>query len=849
MEKKYNHIEVEKNKNQKWIDNKYFSTPSVMSEEQRLLHPNFADEKLAAKKPFSIILPPPNVTGKLHLGHAWDGYIQDTLIRYNMIDGRDVLWVPGMDHAGIATQAKVEERLRNQGISRYDLGREKFLDKVWEWKEEYATTIREQWGKLGLALNYDAERFTMDEGLSKAVETVFIKMYEDNYIYRGVRAISWDPKLRTVLSNIEVINEDRTQNMYHIKYMHQDKLKYSIIATTRPETLFSDVAVAVHPKDKRYKDLVGTKLIHPITGKEIPVITDDHIEMDKGTGMMKVSAHAVADFEILQKNNLEVRECIDKDGKMNEHAMEFQGMDRFEAREAVVQKLKQNAMIEEVKETTSAVGISERSGEVVEILVQPQWFVNMKPLAERIINDLNNDGVKFHPIRFEDTLRKWMDEIHDWCISRQLWWGHRIPAWYKGEEVKVQSECPGEGWVQDEDVLDTWFSSGLAPFSFLGWPDSKDNMLNRFYPTSVLVTGYDIIFFWVARMYSQSLLFMDKKPFNEVLIHGLIRAEDGRKMSKSLGNGIDPMDVIEQYGSDALRWFLLTNSTPGQDLRFSKEKLRSSWGLMNKLWNISRYILEVMPEGDVDSFQSVHVWIANKLDTLKKSIDEKMKTYDFTVIGMEVQKFVMEDFSSWYIEMTKEIPNKKIAKAILSKLMVILHPFMPFITDEIFKMSEGKELLENYELILDSVDAMPVSGFDVNKIDFAIRVVKQIREYRSTQGISNKETLGYYIDPEVSEATQIKINKLANTTWVKNKDAKLPLGKQTLYIQQSDDMKAKEFNRVQKEIAHLEKEIARANGILSNERFLAKAPEKKIQEEKDKLDKFMNQLKVLKGGK
>ena len=820
MEKKYNHILVESGKNEKWINKEFFSKHDT------------------SKESFSIILPPPNVTGKLHLGHAWDGFIQDTLIRYNKLKGKDVLWVPGMDHAGIATQAKVEQRLRGQNISRYDLGREKFLEKVWEWKEEYASTIRKQWGKLGLALDYKKERFTMDDGLSSAVQDVFIKMYNDGLIYRGERAINWDPKLQTVLSNIEVENKDTPQKMYYIKY--DIKGGGSIeIATVRTETLYSDVAIAINPNDEKMKKYVGKIAIHPLNGKELPIIFDEHIEIGKGTGAMKVSAHAEADYEILIKNNLPLIESIGKDGLMNSEALEFEGLDRFEAREKIVEKLEKENRITKIEDSISAVGYSERSGETVEILVQPQWFVNMKPLAEKIINDLNSgSGVKFYPDRFEDVLRRWMDEIRDWCISRQLWWGHRIPAWYKDDEVKVQIDSPGEGWKQDDDVLDTWFSSGLAPFSFLGWPKDMEEV-KRYYPTSVLVTGYDIIFFWVARMYFQSLEFMNEKPFEHVLIHGLIRAEDGKKMSKSLGNGIDPMDVIEKYGSDSLRWFLLTNSTPGQDIRYSTQKIESAWNLNNKLWNISRYIIEIMEDGE--NVTDADKWIVNKLNRLEELITEKMKTYELTIIGKELTRFIQDDFSSWYIEFTKSAPNKKVALEVLKKLLVLLHPFMPFITDHIYKMIDNKELLD------DSWGSMTDLG-EANYIDDVIEITKNIREFRTIKNMSNAEVIQWCSEQELNSITIDMINKLSNSEYMNNKDAIIPIGNNKIYIKLSDAMKAAEAERIEKLIKHLNSEISRAKGMLSNERFISKAPREKVQEERNKLENLQKELKEITGG-
>ncbi|MCK5806819.1 MAG: valine--tRNA ligase [Mycoplasmataceae bacterium] len=817
MQTKYNHLEIEQGKNQKWIDKEFFSTHDK------------------SKDPFTIILPPPNVTGKLHLGHAWDGFIQDTLIRFNKLQGKDVMWIPAMDHAGIATQAKVEERLREQNISRYDLGREKFLEKVWEWKEEYASVIRKQWGTLGLALDYKRERFTMDEGMSQAVQEVFVRMHKDGLIYRANRPINWDVKLQTVLSNIEVDSKETVQKMYYIKY-ELVKGGSIEIATVRTETLYSDVALAINPRDEKLSKYIGQEAIHPLTSEILPIIADDGIEIGKGTGVMKVSAHAELDFEILKKNNLEVRESINSDGTMNQHAKEFEGKDRFEARELIAKKLEVEGKITKVDEVTSAVGYSSRSASPIEVLVQPQWFVEMKDLSTRILNDLKKDGVNFHPKRFENDLVKWMENINDWCISRQLWWGHRIPAWYKGEEIKVQKDSPGEGWLQDEDVLDTWFSSGLAPFTLLGWPSSKEE-LKRHYPSDVLVTGYDIIFFWVARMYFQSLYIQDEKPFKDVLIHGLIRAEDGRKMSKSLGNGIDPMDVIEKHGSDSLRWFLLTNSSPGQDIRYSEQKIEAGWNLNNKLWNISRYIIEVMPEEIKES--DADKWIINKYNKLKAFVEHKMKSYDFTIIGKEITKFIQDDFSSWYIEFSKSSPNKKVALEVLENLLILINPFLPFITDHIYSLINGNEILEQEASDIEELG-------NAKYIDSVISVTKAIRKFRVDKNLPNSEVINYSIDEDNKDIINF-INKLSNSQLVENKDAKIILEDYTIYIKLSDAMKKSEDERIEKEIKHLESEIKRAEGKLSNERFVSKAPAEKVQEEKDKLSSFVRKLDKLKG--
>lgn len=821
MDKKYNHQIVEKGKNQKWIDKKYFSKHD------------------SSKKPFSILLPPPNITGKLHLGHAWDTMIQDSLIRFKKLQGYDTFWIAGMDHAGISTQAKVEEKLRENNLpGRHDLGREQFLKKVWEWKDEYASIIREQWGVLGLAIDYSNERFTMDKGLSIAVQKVFIDLYKRKLIYRGEKPINWDTKLQTVLSNIEVENKDTEQLMYYIDYNLKNGGKVTI-ATVRIETLFSDRAIAINPNDEKMSHLIGKIAINPLTKKELPIIADSYIEIGKGTGAMKVSAHADADYKILQDNNLEVVECIDKNGNMNENAMEFLGLDRFEARKKIAEKLKNENKISKVEKVISPVGYSERSGDPIEILVQPQWFVKMKPMAEKIINDLNGEsGVKFYPSRFKETLINWMNKIQDWCISRQLWWGHRMPVWYKNDEIQVQADSPGKDWTQEKDVLDTWFSSGIAPFSFLGWPDNK-KMLHRYYPTSVLVTGYDIIFFWVARMYFQGLDVMKQKPFNNVLIHGLIRDNDGKKMSKSLGNGIDPMNVVEKYGSDSLRWFLLTNSSPGQDIRYSDQKLEAAWNLSNKLWNISRYILDVMEEKDTDPTPA-DKWIISKLIKLEKLIISKMEKYEFTIIGKELLSFITDDFSSWYIEFTKATPNKKIAKIVLEKLLIIAHPFLPNITDHIFNMIDGKELLEQ-----SLVETKSIGQADY--IEEVIEIVKAIRTFREEKQISLKQVIEFHSTKNLSLEIQKMIKNLSNAILVDNGDATIKLNNFEISIRLSEQLKQSENDRIKKKIEFLEKEISRAKSILNNENFIKKAPKEKVNDEKKKLEKYENELNSLKG--
>ncbi|HEY9582442.1 MAG TPA: valine--tRNA ligase, partial [Savagea sp.] len=610
-------------------------------------------------------IPPPNVTGKLHLGHAWDTTLQDILIRMKRMQGYDALWLPGMDHAGIATQARVEGQLREQGISRYDLGREKFLEKTWEWKEEYAGHIRDQWAKLGLALDYSKERFTLDEGLSEAVRHVFVKMYEKGLIYRGEYIINWDPQTKTALSDIEVIHKDVNGAFYHMRYPLADGSGSIEIATTRPETMLGDTAVAVHPEDERYKHLIGKMVKLPIVGREIPIVADDYVDMEFGSGAVKITpAHDPNDFEIGNRHDLPRVLVMNEDGTMNANAGKYEGMDRFECRKQIVKDLQEMGVLFEIEDHLHSVGHSERSGAVVEPYLSTQWFVKMQPLAEESIRvQQSEDKVNFVPERFEKTYLNWMENIHDWCISRQLWWGHRIPAWYHKEtgEVYVGMEAPEdvENWTQDEDVLDTWFSSALWPFSTMDWPNTESDMFKRYYPNDTLVTGYDIIFFWVSRMIFQGLEFTGERPFKDVLIHGLVRAEDGRKMSKSLGNGVDPMDVIEQYGADALRYFLATGSSPGQDLRYSTEKVESIWNFANKIWNASRFALMNMDgltydEINLDGKRSVaDDWILTRLNETIETVTNLSDKYEFGEVGRALYNFIWDDLCDWYIEMAK----------------------------------------------------------------------------------------------------------------------------------------------------------------------------------------------------
>lgn len=853
---KYDHLKVEEGKYQEWLDKKYFEAGDT------------------SKKPYAIVIPPPNVTGKLHLGHAWDTTLQDMIIRYKRMQGYDALWLPGMDHAGIATQAKVDQRLREQGISRYDIGREKFLEQAWGWKEEYASIIRAQWAKLGLSLDYSKERFTLDEGLNKAVRKVFVTLYNKGLIYQGERIINWDPAQRTALSNIEVIHKEIEGAMYYFRYKIVDSDETLVIATTRPETMFGDTAVFVHPDDKRYQHLVGKKVINPANGEELPIMADDYIDMSFGTAVMKCTpAHDPNDFQLGKKYGMKMPICMNPDGTMNELAHKYQGMDRFECRKALVEDFKAAGVVEKIEKHMHQVGHSERSNAIVEPYLSKQWFVKMKPLAQQLLDNQETDGkVNFVPERFEKVINQWMENIEDWCISRQLWWGHQVPAWYHKEtgEVYVGEEAPAdiENYVQDEDVLDTWFSSALWPFSTLNWPDENAELFKRYFPTDVLVTAYDIIFFWVSRMMFQSLEFTKQRPFKDVLIHGLIRDAQGRKMSKSLGNGVDPMDVIDKYGADALRFFLTTNSAPGMDLRYEPEKVESSWNFINKIWNAARFVLMNTPEDleykDLcfDHLNIVDRWILTRLNHVIEMVNDQMDKYEFVNVGTELYSFIWDDFCSWYIELAKVNLNSddEVAKNatihtlvyVLNAIVKLLHPFMPFVTEEIYQSiphAKSSICIEDWPVV------NPAFNDDTCEegVAYLIDIVKGIREIRAQYTIKNANEIHYTIfsnDASLAELLQAYspyVKKLCNasldeiTSTLLTKDVATALIKGGNQIQVSlvglIDLEA-EKQKLEKELQKLTGEIKRCEGMLSNPNFVAKAPEAKINQEKAKLEEY-----------
>lgn len=861
---KYQPQEVEAGRYQNWLDHDLFK-------------PNGYKEA----KPYSIVIPPPNVTGKLHLGHAWDTTLQDMIIRQKRMQGFDTLWLPGMDHAGIATQAKVEEKLREQGISRYNLGREKFVEQVWDWKEEYAGHIREQWSKLGLSLDYSRERFTLDDGLSDAVRKVFVTLYEKDLIYRGEYIINWDPQARTALSDIEVIHKDVEGAFYHMSYPLADGSGVVEIATTRPETMLGDTAVAVHPEDERYQDLIGKNVVLPLVNKEIPIIADEYVEMEFGTGVVKITpAHDPNDFEVGNRHDLPRVNVMNEDGSMNELAGKYAGMDRFAARKQIVKDLEELGRLVKIEKMSHSVGHSERTGVVVEPRLSTQWFVKMQPLAEEAIqNQATEDAVEFYPPRFNQTFLRWMENVHDWVISRQLWWGHQIPAWYHKEtgEMYVGMEAPedSENWQQDEDVLDTWFSSALWPFSTMGWPDEESADFQRYFPTNTLVTGYDIIFFWVSRMIFQSLEFTDQRPFNNVLIHGLIRAEDGRKMSKSLGNGIDPMEVIDQYGADALRWFLSNGSAPGQDMRFSYEKMDAAWNFINKIWNASRFVLmnvEGMTVSDIDFSGEKSVadcWILTRLNETIEKVTDLFDRFEFGEAGRQLYNFIWDDFCDWYIEMSKETlygeneaakqVNKSVLVYTLDQILRLLHPIMPFVTEEIWNKipHEGDSLVvAAYPTVqAELTDETAAKGMEVLKE--LIRSVRNIRSEVNTP-LSKPITLLIQTSDEAIDTflkgNQNYIDRFCNPEeLVIDSSLEAPelamsavLTGATIYLPLAGLINIEEeIARLEKELDKWNKEVKRVQGKLANERFVANAPEEVVVQEREKEADYLEKQKAV----
>ena len=866
LEKTYNPKEIEPKLYEKWCENKYFHA-----------------EVDRSKKPFTTVMPPPNITGKLHMGHALDNTLQDILIRYKRMEGYNALWIPGTDHAAISTEVKVTNQLKEEGIDKKELGREGFLERTWQWKEEYAGTIEGQLKKLGVSCDWDRERFTMDEGCSKAVEEVFIKLYEKGYIYKGSRIINWCPVCKTSLSDAEVEHEEQAGHFWHIKYPIVGTDRFLEIATTRPETMLGDTAIAVHPDDERYKDIVGKNVLLPLMNKEIPIVADYYVDKEFGTGAVKITpAHDPNGFEVGKRHNLPEINIMNDDATINEKGGKYAGMDRYEARKAIVKDLEEQGYLVKIEPHSHNVGTHDRCGTTVEPLIKQQWFVKMEELAKPAIEALKTGELKFVPERFNKIYLHWLENIKDWCISRQIWWGHRIPAYYCdecGEFVvarEMPEKCPHCGcthFTQDEDTLDTWFSSALWPFSTLGWPEKTED-LDYFYPTDVLVTGYDIIFFWVIRMVFSGLEHTGKSPFHTVLIHGLVRDSQGRKMSKSLGNGIDPLEIIDQYGADALRLTLVTGNAPGNDMRFYNERVEASRNFANKVWNASRFILmnmkeNVIAEPDHKLFTAADRWILSRVNTLAKDVTENMDKFELGIAVQKVYDFVWDEFCDWYVEMAKyriyhaeEKPEEAncalwVLKTVLGNALKLLHPFMPFITEEI------------YSVLVPEEESLMMSSWPVYKeewnfpadeaiVEHVKDITRGIRNMRAEMNVpNNRRTKVFVISEDQSLLEGVDSLKdsamplmLANEILVNTEKKEIAedavsivVPGATVYLPLEDLVDfEQELERLQKEEEKLTKEIARAKGMLSNERFVSKAPAAKVQEEKEKLEKYTQML-------
>ena len=870
LEKTYNPQDIEERLYQKWLDKKYFHA-----------------EVDRSKKPFTIVMPPPNVTGQLHMGHALDNTMQDILIRYKRMQGYNALWQPGTDHAAIATEVKVIEKLKEQGIDKNEIGREEFLKHAWEWKEEYGGRIVNQLKKLGSSADWDRERFTMDEGCSRAVEEVFVKLYEKGYIYKGSRIINWCPVCQTSISDAEVEHVDQDGFFWHINYpIVGEEGRFVDIATTRPETLLGDTAVAVNPDDERYQDLVGKMLKLPLTDREIPVIADAYVDKEFGTGCVKITpAHDPNDFEVGKRHNLPEINIMNDDATINELGGKYAGMDRYEARKAMVADLDAQGLLVKVVPHTHSVGTHDRCKTTVEPMIKPQWFVKMEEMAKPAIQALKEHKLNFVPDRFDKIYLHWLENIRDWCISRQLWWGHRIPAYYcdKCGEVVVAKEqptvCPKCGHThltQDEDTLDTWFSSALWPFSTLGWPEKTEDF-EYFYPTDVLVTGYDIIFFWVIRMVFSALEQTDQVPFHHVLIHGLVRDSQGRKMSKSLGNGIDPLEIIDQYGADALRLTLITGNAPGNDMRFYMERVEASRNFANKVWNASRFIMMNLEKAEVpaqmpkDQLTAADKWILSKVNTLAKVVTENMDKYELGIAVQKVYDFIWEEFCDWYIEMVKprlyndEDTTKAAAlwtlKTVLVNALKLLHPYMPFITEEIFCTLQSEE-----ESIMISKWPEFTGEWDFARDEAAVESIKEavraIRNVRTGMNVPPSKKAKVYVVSEKQEVREIFENGkvffatlgYASEVIVQGDRAGIDedavsavLPEAVIYMPFAELVEIeKEIGRLKKEEERLTKELARVNGMLNNERFMSKAPESKVAEERAKLEKYTQMMAQVK---
>ena len=860
LAKTYDPQSIEERLYAKWLEKKYFHA-----------------EVNRSKKPFTIVMPPPNITGQLHMGHALDNTMQDILIRFKRMQGFEALWLPGTDHASIATEAKIVEKMREEGVTKEDLGREGFLKRAWEWKAQYGGRIVSQLKKIGSSCDWDRERFTMDEGCNEAVKEVFVNLYNKGQIYRGERIINWCPTCLTSISDAEVEYEDQAGKFWHLRYKLADGSGYVELATTRPETMLGDTAIAVNPNDDRYKDFIGKTVILPLVGREIPVVADDYVDVDFGTGVVKITpAHDPNDFEVGLRHNLPIINVMTDDAKITEDYPKYAGMDRYEARKAIVADLEAEGALVKVEDHAHNVGTCYRCHTTIEPRVSKQWFVAMQELAKPAIEAVKKGDTKFVPGYFDKTYFHWLENIRDWCISRQLWWGHQIPAFYCdccGEMVVTKDEkavCPkcGKEMRQDPDTLDTWFSSALWPFSTLGWPNKTEEM-DYFYPTSTLVTGYDIIPFWVMRMMFSGLEHTGKVPFDTVLIHGLVRDSQGRKMSKSLGNGIDPLEVIEKYGADALRFTLITGNAPGNDMRFYWERVEASRNFANKVWNASRFIMMNMPEEGIDlanvpeNLTIVDKWILSKMNTLAKDVTENLDKYELGIAADKIYQFIWEEFCDWYIEMAKPRlyndadDTKRAALWTLKKVLIdalkLLHPYMPFVTEEIFctLQSEEDSIMVSAWPVYDEANSFAKEEKDIEIIKEAVRSIRNIRAEMNVA--PSKKASVYVVSDNADIRNSFESGKLyfaalasASEVFVQaDKEGIAPdavsvvIAGATLYIPFAElvDIKA-EIERLQKEQKRLEGELARVNGMLSNERFISKAPEAKIAEEKEKKAKY-----------
>ena len=839
LDKKYNHSEVEKEKYDYWMKKGYFKSGDM------------------SKKPYCIVLPPPNVTGKLHLGHAWDVTLQDIIIRYKRMEGYDCLWLPGMDHAAIATEAKVVARLKDNGKNKYEVGREEFLEECWKWTNEHASIIRSQWAKLGISLDYSKERFTLDKGLSAAVKKVFVDYYNKGLIYRGEKIINWDPVAKTALSNEEVIYKEEKGAFYHLKYKLEDSDKFIDVATTRPETLFGDMAVAVNENDERYKDFVGKNVILPIVDRKIPVITDPHADMEKGTGAVKITpAHDPSDYEVGLRHNLTKLVIMNDDATMNENCgSDYVGLSREEARKKVIEDLENSDLLLKVEPITHEVGHSERTNAIIEPMVKKQWFVKMRGLADQVLANQKDSKTKVHfvPARYEKTMNHWMEITYDWCISRQLWWGHRIPAWYKDDEVYVGVNPPKEeGWVQDEDVLDTWFSSALWPFATLGWPEDTE-LLKRYYPNNCLVTGYDIIPFWVNRMTFQGEELLGQRPFEDCLIHGLIRDKQGRKFSKSLGNGIDPFDMIEKYGADSLRYYLATDVSAGTDMRFDEDKIKATWNYINKIWNASRFVLtniSDIKEIKLDNLKPEDKWILTKFEKMLHTTKKFMDKYQFNNASSVIYDFVWTSFCDSYIEMAKYSLSDDATKStlcyILTNILKLLHPFMPYVTEEIYQMLPIKEeesiMISNYP----KYSKKYIFELEEAVVDDEIEFIRSFRNVKAENNITK--------DMKVMFDTTDDNNLIVKMLKLDENLVKEPLGiksynvfskrvKATIFFEKMETEADKVLKETQ--IAALKASIARREKLLANENYVAKAPKNIVDMDREKLEEEKEKLALL----